>query len=229
MRSVTTRGLASGGVRRGGGSPGFLTPLFGRLKVGDTAPKSLDLAPERRGGSYGPRIEATSNSGAAAKGQKPWVAAAGRLCREAAEASQRGLAAIVAGGATGSTARGGHCSPTLPLPGRELSRPAPRVERWTSGRLGIDHAPPARDDGAHALSLDRAIPRAGALTLADVDSRFLWIACEACGWRGRYCVARLRSIHGDKPARASRQATRSTARPASADRGQARYLTGVET
>jgi hypothetical protein len=41
-----------------------------------------------------------------------------------------------------------------------------------------------------------AVPRDGSLTLSDIREPTLVIACERCGRRGRYNVARLIAVHG---------------------------------
>jgi hypothetical protein len=41
------------------------------------------------------------------------------------------------------------------------------------------------------------MPRDGSLTLSDVRGPNLTIACEPCGRRGRYNVAKLMAKHGD--------------------------------
>ena len=40
--------------------------------------------------------------------------------------------------------------------------------------------------------------RAGARTLSDLDGPALVIACDPCGRRGRYNIARLIAAHGDE-------------------------------
>jgi hypothetical protein len=52
------------------------------------------------------------------------------------------------------------------------------------------------DPGA-AIGSHIAMPRDGALTLADVSGPTLGIVCEPCGRRGRYSVAKLMEEHGD--------------------------------
>jgi hypothetical protein len=41
------------------------------------------------------------------------------------------------------------------------------------------------------------MPRDGALVLSDLRRPTLMIACEPCGRRGRYSVAKLMAEHGD--------------------------------
>jgi hypothetical protein len=40
------------------------------------------------------------------------------------------------------------------------------------------------------------MPRDGSLTLSDVGEPMLTIACERCGWYGRYNIKRLIAAHG---------------------------------
>jgi hypothetical protein len=41
------------------------------------------------------------------------------------------------------------------------------------------------------------MPRSGALTLSDMKSPFVVVACASCGRRGRFAVSRLLEKYGD--------------------------------
>ena len=41
------------------------------------------------------------------------------------------------------------------------------------------------------------MPRDGAVTLSDLPGRYWCVACDLCGRRGRYAVARFIAAHGD--------------------------------
>jgi hypothetical protein len=67
------------------------------------------------------------------------------------------------------------------------------------------------------------------MTLSDVESPFLWIACEPCGRRGRYRVAKLRATYGDEtlPALLDRlTGCAKHGRASFSDHCKARYVTG---
>jgi len=83
----------------------------------------------------------------------------------------------------------------------EQIAPRAKVERTKAGNRPIYSAPLLRRLCSFFLfDLDRVMSRAGALKLSDVENPFLWIACEPCGRRGRYRVARLRATYGDDEA-----------------------------
>jgi hypothetical protein len=84
----------------------------------------------------------------------------------------------------------------------------------------------------HVFGLKRAMPRAGALTLSDIEATFLWIAYEPCGRRGRCRVSRLIAAHGDEALPARLDKLTGCAKQGQAsffDRGQARYVTEART